>query len=753
MFHYWRYIFLIAATIVGGCGKDNGNNGNNGNTNDNGGGCQGNCGPGGSPGSGGGQAGLAVTADVKGAAGLLVIDTGGSAKLADLGFSIAGSPDSLDAEASSGKDSLQKVKSDGTVGSAITAESTGNSGPTKSDGNGGNSPSTGSTSSPGSSGTNDSNNNNNGGPPAPKLPKILTIAIAPNGEMYLHFANPFMTAETIKKTECQSDAWNTPGCQCQLFRVKGGSYKTLIAKDAEPDNLECIDPTHYANSWQTQRNSVFQFDSSSNVYYPASPAGNDGGGGKMVVYKRTQNGSATTEMINSNICVNDFLVTKSGGMFYTGSSACGSSAGGGGGFFRYVAPTSGGGVREIARNWWNFVFEPLENSTSDFALFFGPDPRSATTATWNTACLFKFDPSKSTASEAITDVITCGSDIGSWIDMRRDEDKKLYGRGYSDGEQSPSADWKTEYRKRCESEGQVFAGGGSQISAVKQDSTGSIYVIGNVRKKNKGKIACDVQVRGAHCVVEGVPYAANINDPTSKYATKSTCTTAGGTWVDSPGQCKTSSGNYPTSSLSTKDACLGADSTNKWYYDVKNYNNVATTACYATDNIVTNIWSTDVTATGSSTSPTEGQPKMQSGWWRCNSTVTTAGDQWTSEYNALAKVNTTTKALDMLSSVDEQAGRLWLVKDVAYFSTYNTSKGRYYLKRWDNSSSKSVELAENFEAYNVSQSDSDTKVFYDGLDFSNNSYSFGTMLIASPYTRTQTTGLTGTVKTIVILPK
>ena len=597
---------------------------------------------------------------------------------------------------------------------------------------------------------------NNGGPPAPKLPKILTIAVAPNGEVYLHFAQPFMTAATAALDICKQDAWNTAGCQCQLFRIKGGSYKTLTTQEPSADNLECIDATHYANQWQTTRNSVFQFDSSSNVYYPGSPAGTDGGG-KQVIYRRTQDGSATTEMINSNIQVQDYMVTSSGGMFYTGNSGGGGGGGGSGGFFRYVSST--GTVREIARNWWNFVFEPSVAKKGDQAIFFGPDPTIATTATWNSACLFNFDPSKTTASESIGNVITCGADIWSWINMSRAEDKAedAFGRGFQDGNQSPSAKWKTEFQTRCESSGQIFAGGGSQISAIKQDSAGTVYVIGNVRKKNKGAVTCSLSVKGAHCLVKGIPWIKGINDPSSLYSTKTTCSSAGGTWVDDKGACSNSSGGV---AAATKDLCLKTpnSNTNTWHYNVQNYNDVASTACFGTS--TDNIWdnqTNDVYASGIFGSETETQAKVQTGWWNCknaDSTVSAGGgDGWTSEYQALAKVNPTTKTLVMLSGTSEQAGKLWIVQDVAYFSTYNTALGKYYLKRWDTATSTAITVADNFEAYNVSQSPSDAAVFYDGLNFADNTYSFGTMLIASPYTRTAKTGLTGTVKTIVILPK
>ena len=62
-------------------------------------------------------------------------------------------------------------------------------------------------------------------------------------------------------------------------------------------------------------------------------------------------------------------------------------------------------------------------------------------------------------------------------------------------------------------------------------------------------------------------------------------------------------------------------------------------------------------------------------------------------------------------------------------------------------------MADNFEVYNLTDGDSDATLFYDGLDFDNNSYSFGTIATEAPYDRTEKPGLTGMIKTIVILPK
>jgi hypothetical protein len=662
---------------------------------------------GGGPMNGGGQQALTdVKADFSGAIGVLVIDpnqTTGSLRLiggengpVNLSLAETGSSDG-------GDGSLAKVGSDGEVKSAI------------------------------SSGDSEEEQNNNGWCCKPKLPAVKTIAISPSKEIYLHFERAFVYK--APEDGDWSDAWDaSSGLMCQIFKVKGGTIENLIANPpADAGNLECLDNLHFVDSWQAQRNSVFQFDSDSNVYYPGSiPNGN----GKMVVYKRTADGKVT-EMINSNICVQDFLVTKSGGIFYTGSSNCQNGGGGsGGGFFRYVSPSNS--IIEIARDWWNFVFEPTASTTGDKAVFFGPDPTSAKTASWDSACLFNFDPAAgSTASDRIKPAITCGSDIWSWINMTRAADVAVYDTGYTNGNQNPSTAWINEFKSRCESSGQVFAGGGSQISSIKQTSSGEIYVIGQVRKKKEGELVCGLNIKGAHCVVKGIPYLYGH----STYGSKLLCEGASGTWSED---------GYCSANASNRADCITATGT--WTYRDVNYNNVASSLCGTTSGggyvASSDFYSTPV-STSNSTIPAAIYTR---GWMNCQVKSTdgsTNNYNWTDEYKGLAKVNSTSKTLSLLSGTDEQAINLWLVGDQPYFSSYNTTTGKYYLKKYE--SNAAVTIAENFEAYNISASGEAGKLYYDGLDFGTNAYSFGTMLEASPYTRTIKTGLTGTVKTIVIL--
>ncbi len=705
---------VVAALALGSCGKKNDDNKN------------GDCGGCGSN----GQLALKPTVDLQGGNGLLVIDnSAAAAKLAlaqhnqtALTLGLSGAPilnieeqgtSLFFAEGSSssgsgssgngpsGDGSLQKVDSKGEVKNALSV-------PTK--------------------------EKTQNGPPPQKLPKVLTIAISPAKDVYLHFEHPWQYKDSANGENAFEPG---SGYQCQIFKVKGGTLESLVAAAPTAENLECIDNLHFINSWTTStRNSVFQFDKDSNVYYPGSLPNS----GKMVVYKRSRDGSSVTEVINSNICVQDFLVTKNGGVFYTGTSSCGGSGGGSGGFFRYVS-SGGDGLKEIARDWWNFIFEPIAGVETDKAVFFGPDPTSSATAGWDSACLFKFDPAGTTNATSYDKVITCGGNIWDWMNMSRAEDKTTYGNGFMDGN-SASAAWKTEFQNRCESEGQVFAGGGSQISAIKQDSTGNLYVVGKVRRKNLGAMSCRIEVRGPHCAIDGSP--AIFSSGTTKYDSTS-CSTAKGTWIDK--------GTCTNGTSSTSSACFTATQT--WNRDNVSYFEAKGTICASTDAKLSSQFYDNSVVPYSVTTAGANLAAFAVNNMNCKvvNGSSSSGDQWTSEYQGFAKVNLTTKTLSLLSLSSEKAINLWMIKDIPYFSSYNTSTSKYYLKKYNTTTSALETLSENFETYNLSDATEEGKLFYDGLDFSNNSYSFGTVTSASPYTKAQKTGLTGTVKTIVVFPK
>ncbi len=750
-----------------------------------------NDGGGGDNGGGGNTEGVylapSVSANFSGAVGALILDPQtSSAGLRENGFNLD--------DSQQGENSFVKIKDDGEIEPILAVEK---------------------------------NDQNKYGGQQNSLPKIQTIAISPTKEIFLHFERPFIYRSQdelryLPRPECEkfkngptpvgSDGkpeqmpqtcyqqgelnpnWKDPwqqenGFQCQIFKVSGGALEELISGGLEgAGGLECLDNLHFVDSWQANRTSVFQFDSAGNVYYPGSTPN---GGGKMVVYKRDTAGHVT-EVINANICVNDFLVTINGGVFYTGSSSCGSSNNSGG-FFRYVAP-QGSGLREIARDWWNFVYETAQNAAGDQAVFYGPDPRSSTTASWDSACLFRFDPSAGdTAEKTISNVITCGNNFDQWLRMQRTEDRALYGTGFEQNDRTlyPAkfAAWKAEFAERCAVADKVFAGGGSQINAVQQDSQGKIYVIGQVRKKKAGKVSCNVRIKGAHCVdKDGFPRLFTDGETTAK----AQCSAIGGTWLwGNNGECRAvgdSNTDIYIPERSSLEGCLATpvdDATLilahnaghaaqqvRWFTRQEvSYNNVASELCTDPDSYSgSNFWDWSVssyayhTAAGTEVSESSwhfAEPVFYSEWWNCSpvNEVTheiesnnNGSNSWLTEYKGLAEVDPVTNTLILRSSATEQAIRLWLIKDLPYYSSYDTSKGRYYLKRY-NPDGSTDKLADGFETYNLSEGEKSGELYYDGLDFEGNQYSFGTMMDVTPFSRVQKPGLTGQVKTIIVMPK
>lgn len=580
-------------------------------------------------------------------------------------------------------------------------------------------------------------------------PLISTIALSPASEVFLHFERPFTYREPPKcdysgegedgensgdSEECNIDYFSmSSGYQCQLFRISGGTVSALRGKGDTA--IECIDNQHMVESWSQDAKSLFQFDRDSTLFYPGVlPDRWD-----TVLYSLPQDGfnlmdgpTDASEAINANICIQDYLITQDGSVFYTGMTDCQNGGGGSdGGFFRYVAPGNAS-VREIARGWWDFVYEPVESDEGDQVIFYGPDPTSSSTNSWDTASLFQFDPAiTTTMEEATTELVTAGQNIWDYINMSRAEDVIVYGTGYSSGNSSPTTAWITEFANRCASEGDTFVGGGSRISAIKRASDGTVYVIGNVQVKREGEVSCNLDVKGSHCLIAGIPYLE-----VAAYDTASECSTAGGTWEEDDGWC--SNGDY-----GTHDTCTAASST--WNYNSVWYSAASPLCTSSSSNKVATAWSETVTATTS----TESTAKFSANWMNCNTADGTS--DWLDEYKAFARVNSSTKSLTMLSSADEQAIHLWIENDVLYFSSYSSYDGKYYFKKYDPSTDATTTLLENFEIYNLETGQSDEELYYDGLNFANNSYSFGVINVNTG-DREEKTGLTGKVKTIIVLP-
>ncbi len=684
--------------------------------------------------------------------------------------------------------------------------------------------------------------------PSQPLPKILTVVQAPDKQVYVNFAYPFQFRDAEQGVNVYDQ---TTGYQCQFFRLTGGTIDDLTQKAPSLNNLECIDNKRFAQQWQQGSSTLFQFDSAGNVFYPGSlPSVN-----KLVVERigPTDTWEQTpTELINANICLQNFLVTPSSGVFYTGST-CNSTAGSNNsGYFRYISPGNTD-IIEIARGWWNFKYNTRvktaeDTSTSDMAVFFGPDPTDATSASWNTACLFSFDPTGDTPETRISKVITCGNNIWDWMQLSRAEDTTSvedgglgFGYGFnnyrgSNANFTPSAAWKTEYKRRCETGDEVFAGGGSQISEIQQSSTGDIYVIGNIRKKLPGSLSCDLEIRGPYCLLDGVPILSGTRTTDqvdiTGISTSTTCSSVGGTWYDNgscswgnastikaclgigntyiSSVCADADGNPLTQFTNSADCLNTSGNTRVWNWGNDSYRNVTNEYCLATETGARQSFRTWDDATNHFSAATRVGATVYSADtyankfiinnFNCTASTTSGssgGDGWTQEFQALAKVDSTKKTLSLLSKSSEQAISLWVVQDVPYYSSYDTSLGKYLLNKivaapalcvdtsitdvgsctgtgnlWDTNyractktaytDQTSCETAtfswatnaskigiSNFETYALSQSTDSASLLINGLDFSSNTYKFGNANLETGNISLDT-GVTGIVQTVVI---
>lgn len=569
------------------------------------------------------------------------------------------------------------------------------------------------------------------------LPNITSIGISPTNEVYFQFERTFIYRITGDSGESCDDPWSSSSpCSCQLFKLKD-KLSEWTAGSAKPefDNLECIDNEHRIDSWMASGD-VFQFDSDSNVYFMAGFENSPG----TVLYKvspeKVDGKFVKTEMINRSICVRDWRVTKNGGLFYVGENCIDGNWSGDGAFFRYVSPQ--GTLTEVARNWWDYNFEPIEGASGDQVIFFGPDPDSSEVAQWHSACLFKFDPSLSAGSRA-TQLVTCNQHIWDWLELRRQTDIDTYGN-YNSWNKPPYA-WRTEYSNRCINNSDTFIGSssGSPVKTILQDTAGKAYIVGDISKKNAGTLKCSLEIMGNHCVISGSPALRNA----SGNYTKSSCESNTGTWLMS-GSCNGAS-TYST----TPTTCATNSGTwnlySKWYSDIEyriadsdNITNYESGHICFEDNLNNN--------SGTASSDNDTSLKLMINNIRCDQ----PSNGWTTDYKGMAYVNPSNNMLNLLSGTDEQVTEMWLVDNQLYYTAY--AQQYRFVKEVSNTTNTT--LLTDFEVYHVSRSPrGGGKVLFDGLDFTNNSYTFGDLDPSASDVKgsiTSSKGLTGRLRTMVI---
>ena len=600
---------------------------------------------------------------------------------------------------SSDKSNLKKIDSDGTVGSAVETKT---------------------------------------GEWAPSIPIVKSIGISPNKDVYIQFEHNFVYRTTDDNGGSCSDPWSASSpCSCQLFKLKSTLTEwTSGTASSEFDNLECIDNEHRLDSWN-QTGATFQFDSSSNVYFMAGFENAQG----TILYKvsPTKVGGkyVKTEMVNKSICIRDWRVTDGGGLFYVGENCIDGQWSGSGAFFRYVSPS--GVLVEIARNWWEYTFQPIEGVAGDQVLFFGPDPDSSSVATWDSTCLFKFDPALASGSRG-TKLVSCNQHIWDWLELKRSEDIAIFGNHQR--WQNPPSAWRSEYKNRCLNNSDTFIGGnsGTPVKSIVQDASGKAYIVGDISKKNAGEYSCSLEIKGNHCVINSIPVLRR--NATDNY-TNSTCTTDSGTWTRN-GWCE--GGN----SQSTPSTCTGTwKDYGTWYnnikYKIANTDNVTT---YETGHVCLEVGDNSSSFAGGLTLSDDNVTamKLKINNFDCSQ----PSDGWTTSYKGLAYVNPTTKMLDLKSATTEQVTEMWLIKDSLYYSSYASKY--LFMKNVDNSTNTT--LLTDLEVYHAGPSPKKSGwIFFDGLDFTNNSYSLGDLNPGATDVKAsieKVTGLTGRIKSMVI---
>ena len=572
---------------------------------------------------------------------------------------------------------------------------------------------------------------------APSIPIVKSIGISPNKDVYIQFERNFVYRTTDDNGGSCSDPWSASSpCSCQLFKLNSTLTEwTSGTASSEFDNLECIDNEHRLDSWN-QTGGTFQFDSSSNVYFMAGFENAPG----TILYKvsstKVDGKYVKTEMVNKSICIRDWRVTDGGGLFYVGENCIDGQWSGSGAFFRYVSPS--GVLVEIARNWWEYTFQPIEGVSGDQVLFFGPDPDSSSVAAWDSTCLFKFDPALASGSRG-TKLVSCNQHIWDWLELKRSEDIAIYGNHQR--WQNPPSAWRSEYKNRCLNNSDTFIGGnsGTPVKSIVQDASGKAYIVGDISKKNAGEYSCSLEIKGNHCVINSIPVLRR--NATDNY-TNSTCTTDGGTWTRN-GWCDGGNGSTPS-------ACSGTwKDHGTWYnnikYKIANTDNVTT---YETGHVCSEVGDNNSSFAGdlaiSDDNVTTMKLKIN------NFDCSQPSNGWTTSYKGLAYVNPTTKMLDLKSSTTEQVTEMWLIKDSLYYSSYASKY--LFMKNVDNSTNTT--LLSDLEVYHAGPSPKKSGwVFFDGLDFTNNSYTLGDLNPGATDVKAsieKVTGLTGRIKSMVI---
>lgn len=372
-----------------------------------------------------------------------------------------------------------------------------------------------------------------------QIPRIVTIAEC-DDYIYLVFERPFIVrTETPdgERIEDYSDPWSPSSpFTSQLLRSSAPITDYQAGDRLERSNLEGVLYSMEVNTWDRRRN--IQFDDSCNLYLTARVSGtaND----VMIMIEPGAGEDDYTEIINANICFENYLVTLLGDVHYTGRSGSGGDCTGDS-FYRMVS--SDGELTEITRDWWDYKFEPLSDGT---VVFYGPNPTQGGVPSWDSACLFKFDGTKS-GDDRYEKQVNC---INDW--WRYVENRPLPEFSTSEND--------TE-RERCAKQFYTYRGSNAPEKILSIDSNGDgteeICVVSDTEYKKKGTWKCNI------CIDDNTGHCENSEGMLTGDKTQLACTgTTGNSW-STTGECY----NDVTTSACTITQPAGWNLNHDWCQD------------------------------------------------------------------------------------------------------------------------------------------------------------------------------------------
>ncbi len=559
------------------------------------------------------------------------------------------------------------------------------------------------------------------GPHREPLPRVTALGLSPDGNVYVLFERGFVYRQpTAEEAAAGSDLYGPQSpLRCQLFRADG-SWRDGAPEPNALAELECVTNQHEVPTWDTRR--VMQFDATGKLYFraitPANPMG--------VFLQYDPETKSLSEKVNANICWRDVQVTPRGSLFYTGSSGGSEGACSGTSFFRYVSVDNR--LTEIARDWWNFKYVAEQdpgNPDNERIIFYGPDPNSSGTYSWDSACLYRYNPAITSAAERTEKLVECYRDGSSYVNQTE---------GPTIPQQGTPEDLPA-FQERCESEGQLFIGGDG-VTALSQLADGSLFVVGRFQRKLAGQLGCSVSVERDHCALLGTGMQGDALDPAN--TTEQACTDAGHAWVRTSDGCSDPAYDAP-------DTCESNEGSWSWgtgprYYDMTG------SACAASGEGITRMFVD------------------------CRST--TPLGPLSEEVNGLAYLVPASGAepsrLVLLSEPSERVERYWPIASAAgtqlFYSTY--SGGQYNLRMATQvpgeAGAVTIErrlLLEDHEVYNLQRDPANpSRVLFDALQFSTNSYLFGSIDPTLPTpaeiqgSLELVEGVSGRVETLIVLP-